>query len=410
MASGSVGSWTSPLRLDSRQKTIHGRSSKPEATLVTSHYSSSRMDASGGVPHVSVRVRHGLKSGQSGRAQPQHGQSQRGASASRRNIARNVPPDILEFNRSQRNNMAANSPRVMGGGWSVDSNRAGDAAAAWRASIGGGSVLMDTSAEVSLELEPKRADNGEPVAPRSFTQQLNTRPYTKDQRTAQLRRMMVKRNPRALAEPESHHVHSFFETQAFSGFTCGAAARAQLVAPHRDRVRARPSSTNPATHTPTAQVTLADIRGAVAIAMDKEVSERSEGDGGSRVLPATAQLQKQTSVDNTYSPMGSLTETHMGATLFADGSLDASGAGMGVVVKRTTLSPKKRQWSAENNPQRMGGQAAAGSAGTAAAALRRQKQDTRTLTLARIYEEHVRAREAKKSLGAAWPIGPQVSI
>ena len=382
---------------------MHSRNRKPEATRVTSHSSSSCFGGSDGAPHVEVRVRRGLPPGQSSGAQPQHGQSQRGASSSWRNIARNsvtgiVPRDVLEFSRSHQNNKGADSQQVMEGGWSVDSTGAGGVAARWRASIGGGSVLMDASAEVSLELEPKRIDNGEPVVPRSFTQQLNTRPYTKDQRTAQLRRMMVKRNPRALAEPESYHVHSFFETHAFSGFTCGAAARAQLEAPHRYSARHRSSKSNHGAHTTAAQVTLADIRGAVAIAMDKDDTERLEKDGGSCVLPASVQVQQLTSVENTYSPMGSLTETHIGATRLADSTLDASGAGMGVVVKRTTLSPTKRQWFA----QRMSDSAVAGSAGTV-------EQDARSSTLASIYKEHVRAQDMKKSLGAKWPIGPQVS-
>ena len=89
------------------------------------------------------------------------------------------------------------------------------------------------SPTVSLVLEPRNMD-GKPIVPRSFTQQLNMRPFTKDQRTEQLRKMLVKTNPMTLRRPESFHVTSFFDGAA-PGFHVGAASTRQLDPPHRLR-------------------------------------------------------------------------------------------------------------------------------------------------------------------------------
>ena len=82
----------------------------------------------------------------------------------------------------------------------------------------------------ALDLDP-RTDDGSPVVPRAFTQSLNTRPYTKDQRLAQLRGLIVQQNPRTLHQPESFHVHSFFESAA-PGFRVNSASTNQLRPPH----------------------------------------------------------------------------------------------------------------------------------------------------------------------------------
>jgi WD40 repeat protein len=89
---------------------------------------------------------------------------------------------------------------------------------------------IDTTSRVSLDLDPRNID-GNPVVARAFTQSLNTRPYTKDQRTQQLRAMLVRKNPNTLHQPESFHVHSFFESAA-PGFRIGAASSKQLAPPH----------------------------------------------------------------------------------------------------------------------------------------------------------------------------------
>ena len=99
---------------------------------------------------------------------------------------------------------------------------------------------IDTSSRVSLDLDPRNFD-GNPVVARAFTQSLNTRPYTKDQRTQQLRAMLVKQNPNTLHQPESFHVHSFFESAA-PGFSVGSASVRQLAPPHSGKQR--PSSAN----------------------------------------------------------------------------------------------------------------------------------------------------------------------
>ena len=82
------------------------------------------------------------------------------------------------------------------------------------------------NSSVTLDLDPRTTD-GSPFVPRAFTQTLNTRPYNKDQRTQQLRAMLVKQNPLALSQPDSFHVHSFFESAA-PGFSVGSASTAQL--------------------------------------------------------------------------------------------------------------------------------------------------------------------------------------
>ena len=88
---------------------------------------------------------------------------------------------------------------------------------------------VDTSGS-ALDLDP-RTDDGSPVVPRAFTQTLNTRPYTKDQRLAQLRGLIVSQNPGTLHQPESFHVHSFFESAA-PGMRVNSASTNQLRAPH----------------------------------------------------------------------------------------------------------------------------------------------------------------------------------
>ena len=90
---------------------------------------------------------------------------------------------------------------------------------------------------VSLVLDP-RNKNGDPVVPRSFTQQLNIRPFTKDQRTEQLRKLLVHANPVTLRRPESFHINSFFEGAA-PGFRIGSASSKELDPPHRYRLRDR---------------------------------------------------------------------------------------------------------------------------------------------------------------------------
>jgi len=118
----------------------------------------------------------------------------------------------------------------------------------------------DMNSSVTLDLDPRTTD-GSPFVPRAFTQTLNTRPYNKDQRTQQLRAMLVKQNPLALSQPDSFHIHSFFESAA-PGFSVGSASTAQLAPPHsKTHSKKRPSSANvlPDTLQPQRSATLSMI-------------------------------------------------------------------------------------------------------------------------------------------------------